>query len=141
VPIIEIFSGTEIDNGELNNYTIAQQTEAGKQYQGVIPALKEGNIISEGEISAADIESAAPAGIVLVDYDSSPILAVSFFNGLTSVVEVSFDDGVSWVTLYPSASPSIEFGDKGRGLISDILVRKSGSTAVTGDSIVAWGTI
>lgn len=106
-----------------------------------LTAATVGNVISSGAIAAATINAAGVGGVTLIDYTSSPILSVNIFSGLTSQVEMTFDGGSTWITLYAGASPTIEFGDKGRKLESDIKVRKKGATAVTGGDIVGWGTV
>jgi len=157
-----------VDNGELTDYTAAvRTTTAGKivgcqidigtdttpspvtpanplpTYNASPPAasLTAGNVISQGLILAADIETAAPAGINLVTYAASMILSVMFYNRLTVDVEVSFDGGGTWMVLPALASPTVEFFKDARKIITDIQVRKKSGVTVAGTDIMAWGKI
>lgn len=104
-------------------------------------SLTAGNVISQGLILAADIETAAPAGLNLIDYTSSMILSVMIYNRLTVDVEISFDGGVTWVVLPAGASPTVEFFKDARKIATDIQVRKKSGVTVAGTDIMAWGKI
>lgn len=105
------------------------------------PTLSAGNAISQGTIDAATLEGAGLAGVILINYVATPILQVMVFNQITSFLQISFDGGLTWMTLYPEASPTVDWYGKARKLEADVVVRKAPAITVTGESICGWGII
>lgn len=97
--------------------------------------------ISDNERTSSAIDGAGTSGLSLVTYDGRPIRSILFQNSLTSIVQLSFNNGSTWVDLLAGYHPLLEFADKGGRLLSTVKVRKKGSTTVTGGSIVAWATV
>lgn len=108
---------------------------------GTSPTLTTGNVISQGTIDEPTLTAAGLSGVIAVNYTSTPIRQIMVFNLITSFLQISFDGGLTWMTLYPEASPTIDWAVKGLKLEADVIVRKAPSITVTGDSICVWGVI
>jgi hypothetical protein len=140
--LIEYKVKTYVDNAAQNAEIQIVAIDPGTTVSSVpsIPSTA-GNMITSGAVSAATVDAAGLGGVKLIDYTTNSILSVNIFNRFTSVCEISFDGGSTWLELQSGFSPSFDFANKGRVLTSDVYVRKQGATTVTGGAMVAWGMI
>lgn len=130
---------TDLINGKHYQRFTLYDSSGNPVSPGSTSALSVGNIISDGAIAVATINGGGSGGVNLLTITTNTIISIFIFSTLTSVIEISFDAGATWVRLPADFNPTVEWGNKGRKITSDVKVRAVGT--VTGTDITAWGMI